>query len=124
MSDEKVGALRDRTEKLMQTFRMPRGLVVHLKGEAARAGRDLTANVIRWLEGVTSYFGLPEAAVALLEADRQRLGMERYEYLLHTLYQRSLLLRENGAGFDAPRRERILTSVDVVEQQAVVSEVT
>lgn len=97
---ELVGAQAD---KLMQTFRMPRDLVLFLKGEASRSRRDLTGHVIRWLEGVRAYFGLPEAATTLLEADRRRLGMERYEYLLHVLYQRSLELRERGAGFDAPR---------------------
>jgi hypothetical protein len=88
--------------KQMQTFRLPRELVAFLKTEAVRGGRDLTGHVVRWLEGLRSYFGLPEAARALLEADRKRLGMERFEYLLHALYQRSLLLREKGAGFDAP----------------------
>jgi hypothetical protein len=89
-------------EKQMQTFRMPRGLVAFLRDEAGREGRDLTAQVVRWLLGIRGYFGLPEAATALLESDRRRLGMERYEYLLHVLYQRSLRLREAGPGFDAP----------------------
>jgi hypothetical protein len=93
-----------RTGKLMQTFRMPRGLVTHLRAEATRGGRDLTAHVIRWLEGVRTYFGLPEAATRLLESDRKLLEMERFEYLLHALYQRSLVLREKGPGHDAPER--------------------
>jgi hypothetical protein len=84
----------------MQTFRMPRALVLFLKAEARSGHRDLTAHVIRWLEGIRSYFGLPGVATALLEADRKRLGMERYEYLLHALYARSLQLREKGVGFD------------------------
>jgi hypothetical protein len=88
--------------KMMQTFRLPRELVVFLKAEAARGGRDLTAHVLRWLEALRSYFGLPEAARALLEADRRAIGMERYEYLQHALYLRSLALREKGSGFDAP----------------------
>ena len=91
-----------RAGKLMQTFRMPRELVSFLKDEAARGGRDLTAHVVRWLEGIRGYFGLPDAATALLESDRKRLGMERFEYLQHALYERSLELREKGAGFDAP----------------------
>jgi len=90
------------TEKLMQTFRMPRELVTFLKSEATRGGRDLTAHVVRWLEGMRTWFGLPGAAAALLEADREALGLERYEYLLHVLFQRSLELREKGPGFDAP----------------------
>jgi hypothetical protein len=90
----------------MQTFRMPRGLVTFLRDEAGREGRDLTGQVVRWLLGIRSYFGLPEAATALLESDRKVLGMERYEYLLHVLYQRSLRLRETGAGFDAPNGVR------------------
>ena len=30
------------------------------------------------------------------------LRMERYEYVLHLLFQRTLELREKGPGFDAP----------------------
>ncbi len=90
------------TEKLMQTFRMPRELVTFLKSEASRRGSDLTGYVVRLLDGVRTWFGLPAAAATLLEADREALGMERYEYLLHLLFQRSLLLREREPGFDAP----------------------
>jgi hypothetical protein len=42
------------------------------------------------------------AATALLEADREALGLERFEYVLHVLFQRSLELREKRPGFDAP----------------------
>jgi hypothetical protein len=90
------------TEKVMQTFRMTRELASFLKGEAAAKGLDLTAYVIRMLDGVRTWFGLPEAATHLLEADREALKMGRYEYILHVLFQRSLELREKGAGFDAP----------------------
>jgi hypothetical protein len=89
-------------DKVMQTFRMPRRLILFLKLEARQGGWDLTAQVVRYLEGIRTYFGLPEAATSLLDGDRKRLGMERSDYLLHVLYQRSLLLREQGAGFDAP----------------------
>ncbi len=94
------------TEKLMQTFRMPRELVSFLRGEADRSGRDLTAFVNRHLDGLRTWFGLPEAASTLLEADREALKMGRYEYLLHILFERSLDLREKGPGFDAPGAER------------------
>jgi hypothetical protein len=90
-------------DKLVVTFRMPRDLAAFLKAEATRGGRDLTAHVVRCLHGMRAYFGLPEAATALLEADRKALGMERYEYLLHAVFQRSLLLREKGVGFDSPQ---------------------
>jgi hypothetical protein len=86
----------------MQTFRMQRTLVTFLKSEATRSGIDLTAHVTRILDGVRTRFGLPAAATTLLEADREALGLERHEYLLHLLYQRSVELREKGAGFDAP----------------------
>jgi hypothetical protein len=86
----------------MQTFRMTRELVTFLKGEAAAKGLDLTAYVNRMLEGVRTWFGLPDAATHLLEADREALKMGRYEYILHVLFQRSLELREKGAGYDAP----------------------
>jgi hypothetical protein len=87
----------------MQTFRMPRELVTFLKGEATQRGMDLTSHVNRLLDGVRTWFGLPHAATALLEADREALGLGRYEYLLHLLYQRSLELRQKPPGFDAPR---------------------
>jgi hypothetical protein len=90
------------TEKLMQTFRMPRELVVFLRAEADARGADLTAHVVRHLDGLRTWFGLPAAAAALLEADRQALGMGRYEYLLHLLFQRALKLREEPPGFDGP----------------------
>ena len=90
------------TEKLVQTFRMPRELVTFLRDEASARGLDLTAHVNRLLDGVRTWFGLPAAATALLEADREALGLGRYEYLLHLLFQRSLELREKGPGFDAP----------------------
>jgi hypothetical protein len=87
----------------MQTFRMPRELVTFHRAEADRRGMDLTAHVNRMLDGIRTWFGLPHAATALLEADREALGLDRYEYLLHVLFQRSLELREKGAGFDAPK---------------------
>jgi hypothetical protein len=90
------------SERIMQTFRMTRELVTFLKGEAAGRGLDLTAYVNRMLDGVRTWFGLPHAATALLDADREALGLERYDYLLHVLFQRSLELRDKGAGFDAP----------------------
>ena len=94
------------TEKLMQTFRMPRELVSFLRSEADAAGRDLTAFVNRYLDGLRTWFGLPAAASTLLEADCKALGMGQYEYLLPLLFQRSLELREKGPGFDAPGAER------------------
>jgi hypothetical protein len=100
-----VEAIGGRKDKQMQTFRIPRPLVAFLKAEAMRGGRDMTAHVVRWLEGCRTHFGLPEAAAALLEADRKSLAMERYEYMLHALYLRSLELREKGVGFDAPSSE-------------------
>ncbi len=89
------------TEKVMQTFRIPRELVTFLKEDAARTGRDLTAYVNRMLDGLRTYFGLPLAATQLLEGDRAALKMQRYEYLQHLVFQRSLDLREKGPGFDA-----------------------
>ncbi len=90
------------TEKLMQTFRLPRELVTFLKDQAAGNGLDLTAYVTRVLDGLRTWYGLPEAATALLEEDRKALGMERHAYLLHLLFHRALELREMGPAFDAP----------------------
>jgi hypothetical protein len=94
------------SEKVMHTFRLPRELVAMLKGDASQRGLDLTALIVRTTYGYLSYFGLPSAAAALLDADREKLGMNREEYLLHVLYQRSQDLREKGPGFDAPGRDR------------------
>lgn len=91
------------TERIMQTFRLPRDLVAFLRDEADAGGRDLTAYVSRHLAGLRNWFGLPEAAVRTLEADRAALKLDRFDYLLHLVYLRSLEVREKGPGFDAPR---------------------
>ena len=90
-------------EKIIQTFRLPRELVAFLKSDATRRSLDLTAYVTRLLDGFRTYFGLPAAATALLEADREALKLERYEYVLHVFFQRNLEIREKGPGFDGPR---------------------
>lgn len=94
------------TEKLMQTFRMSRDLVSFLKAEATRRGVDLTAYVTRALEGLRNHYGLPGPAVRLLDEDREALGVDRVDYLLHLLYERSIAVREKGPGFDAKRAKR------------------
>lgn len=94
------------TEKVMQTFRMPRELVAALRTEAERKGLDLTALVVKLAHGYLTDLGLPEAATALLDEDRAALRMDRDAYLLHLLFQRSLQVREQGAGFDAPGKAR------------------
>ncbi len=94
------------SEKVMQTFRMPRDLVALVKAEAARKGLDMTALVVRLLHGYLTDFGLPPAATHQLDADREALGMDRMNYLVHLLYQRGLDVREKGPGFDAPPKER------------------
>ena len=91
------------TEKVMQTFRMPRELVARLRAEANDRGLDLTAYVLKVTGGVVGDFGLPEVARAMLDEDREALRMDRETYLLHLLFQRSLAVRDNGPGFDGPR---------------------
>jgi hypothetical protein len=80
--------------------------VTFRKGEAAAKVLDLTAYVNRMLEGLRTWFGLPDAASHLIEADRETLKMGSYAYILHVLFQRSLELREKGPGFDAPGADR------------------
>jgi len=89
----------------MQTFRMTRELVTFLRGDADARGLDLTAYVNKMLDGIRTWFGLPHAAAVLLETDREALGLHRYEYLLHVLFQRSLELRDKGPGFDGPTKD-------------------
>jgi hypothetical protein len=88
--------------KVVRTFRMPRELVNLLGREAHLRGLDLTAFVLRILHGFLTYFSLPEAAIAQLEADREAMKMDRHQYLSHLLYHRCLALRELGPGFDDP----------------------
>ena len=90
--------------KVVRTFRMPRELVDLLGREAHRRSLDLTALVLRILHGFMSYFSLPDAAIAQLEADREALHMDRQQYLAHVLYHRCMAIREEGPGFDDPRR--------------------
>ena len=90
------------TEKVMQTFRIPRELVGRLRAEADRKGLDLTA--LRHPGHGRAFigdFGLPEAARGILDDDRAALGMDREAYLLHLLFQRSLAVREEGPGSTA-----------------------
>ncbi len=94
------------TEKLMQTFRMPRELVAGLRSEADRKGIDLTALVVKLTWGYLTDFGLPDAATAMLDEDRAALRMDRDVYLLHLLFQRALAVREQGPAFDAPKSAR------------------
>jgi hypothetical protein len=89
-----------------RAFSAPPALRRSSPGTASAKGLDLTAYVNRMLEGVRTWFGLPDAASHLLEADRETLNMGRYEYILHVLFQRSLELREKGPGFDAPGAEK------------------
>ncbi len=96
------------TEKVMQTFRMPRELVAALRTEAERKGLDLTALIVKLAHGYLTDFGLPEAARTLLDEDRAALRMDRDAYLLHLLFHRSMAIREQGPGFDAPGKGRQL----------------
>ncbi len=93
------------SERILQAFRMPRELVLFLKMDAQTMGRDLTGYVNRMLDGIRTWFGLPAAAAKYLDADREALGMQRYEYLLHALYKRSQEIIEKGPGFDGPSVE-------------------
>lgn len=88
--------------KIVRTFRMPVDLVHTLGREATQRGLDLTALVLRILHGYLTYFALPEAAIAQLEADREALKMDRNQYLSHLLYHRCMAIREHGVGFDDP----------------------
>ncbi len=90
------------SERILQAFRMPRELVTFLKLDAQATGRDLTGYVNRMLDGIRTWFGLPAAAARYLDADREALRMDRFEYLLHSLYMRSQEIIEKGPGFDGP----------------------
>lgn len=90
----------------MQTFRMPRELVVFLKQEAESRGMDLTAYVVKVLDALRTYHGMPAPAARLLDEDRQALRVDRVDYVHHLLYERSIAIREKGPGFDAPRSRR------------------
>lgn len=89
--------------KVVRTFRMPVDLVRTLGREATQRSLDLTALVLRVLHGYLTYFALPEAAIAQLEADREALKMDRPQYFAHILYHRCLTIRERGLAHDDPR---------------------
>lgn len=94
------------SEKVMQTYRMPRDLVDYLKKEAQDRGLDLTAMVNRILDGYRTYYGLPLAVSEVLEDDREALGMMKLEYFLHVFYRRSEAIQANKPGFDNPTAKR------------------
>ncbi len=94
------------SEKVLQTFRMPRDLVAELRQEAEALQLDLTGLILRVLHGHLTHQALPEALTAELEADREALGMDRLRYLSHVLYRRSLAIQHEGPGFDAPGTDR------------------
>jgi hypothetical protein len=58
------------------------------------------------LDAVRTWFGMPVAAARLLEADCEALRMRRHEYFQHLVFERSLELREKGAGFEAPINDK------------------
>ncbi len=94
------------TEKVMQTYRLPRDLVDYLKKQAQDRGLDLTAFVNRILDGYRTYYGLPLAVSETLEADREALGMGKLDYFLHVFYRRSEAIQANKPGFDNPTAKR------------------
>ena len=94
------------SEKVMQTYRLPRELVDYLKKQAQDRGLDLTAFVNRVLDGYRTYYGLPLAVSETLEADREALGMEKLSYFLHVFYRRGEAVQANGPGFDNPTGRR------------------
>ncbi len=94
------------TEKVMQTYRMPRDLVDYLKKQAQDRGLDLTAFVNRVLDGYRTYYGLPLAVSEVLESDREALRMGKLEYFLHVFYRRSEAIQANKPGFDNPTTKR------------------
>ena len=94
------------TEKIMQTYRMPRELVDYMKKQAQDRGLDLTAFVNRVLDGYRTYYGLPLAVSEMLESDREALGMEKLDYFLHVFYRRGEAIQANKPGFDNPAMKR------------------
>ena len=94
------------SEKVMQTYRMPRDLVDYLKKEAQDRGLDLTAMVNRILDGYRTYYSLPLAVSEVLETDREALGMMKLEYFRHVFYRRSEAIQANKPGFDNPTAKR------------------
>jgi hypothetical protein len=94
------------SERVLQTFRMPRVLVSELRAEANQQQLNLTGVILKVLHGHLTHQALPEALTAELEADREALGMDRLRDLSHVLYRRSLAIQREGPGFDAPGTDR------------------
>jgi hypothetical protein len=93
-------------EKTVHTFRLPNELVAAMRAEAERGGYDLTALVVRLMNGFLTDFGLPRVATRLLDEDRAALQMDRHQYLAHLLFERSYEIRSKGLGFDDPDRPK------------------
>ena len=92
--------------KVMAAFRIPRHLHSTMTQESQAEGLDLTAYVNRLFDGFLHYFGLPSVVREGLEADREALGFNRYEYLQYVLYRRHEAVGQQGPAFDrAPKRK-------------------
>jgi hypothetical protein len=98
--------------KIQQTFRLPPKLVAFIQEESSRCGLNATDFVTQILDGYRTDYGLPAAARAVLDEDRQALGLEPDQYILHALFQRQLELRDKGVGFDGPRPSAVIRRAD------------
>ena len=98
--------------KISRLIRLQPVLMDYVEAESSRCGLDAAEYVTKILEGVRTDFGLPAAARAYLDEERRSLGLEPYDYLLHTLFQRHFELRDKGIGFDAPKPPRALPRVE------------
>jgi hypothetical protein len=98
--------------KISRLIRLPPVLLDYVEAESSRCGLDAAEYVTKILDGVRTDFGLPAAARAYLDEERRSLGLEPYDYLLHTLYQRHFELRAKGIGFDARKPPRALPRVE------------
>jgi hypothetical protein len=90
----------DTVEKTIYTARFPSYLYKWMREETT--GTDLSLNdfIVRAVEDIESWFGLPRLMVVSLEADRTALGLSRRDYVMHLLTRRYEQLLTHKPGFD------------------------
>src|SRR5512140_3826357 len=97
-------AADDSSIKQVISFRLPPKTVAWLKREGAARGWSMNETVYRLVEDVQGWFGFPPTITDQFEADRESLGLDWRQYLMHLLTRRYEEVRKNGPGFDRGTR--------------------
>jgi hypothetical protein len=88
------------SEKQILSFRLPKNLLEWLRVSSDVREWSVNEMVVRCLDGFRVWFGLPAAMAALLESDREAMGMDHYDYFAHLIGRRYDDIRSHGVGFE------------------------